>query len=79
MKPGHRWLSFDPQRIKRATNVTVMLHSSVRPYPRAYEVRFDDHDPYPSLVVVGPEGLLNHLQDVMERRKISGIGHATQH
>ncbi len=42
-----------------------MLHPEVRAFLRcAYEVRFDDRYHLTSIVVVGPEGLMNHLQDV---------------
>lgn len=66
--PGSRRLAFDPRRIKAVVDVTSMLHPAARAFcGRAYEVRFDDGYHLTSIVVVGPEGLMNHLQDIRQR------------
>ena len=71
--PGSRRVAFDPGRIIEVVEITSMLHPEVRAFcRRAYEVRFDDRYHLTSLVVVGPEGLMNHLQDVRERQQPGG-------
>ncbi len=68
--PGVRRLAIDPRRIGMVTDITSMLHPDVRVSCQlAYEVRFDDDYHLPSIVVVGPEGLMSHLQGIQERQR----------
>ena len=63
---GVRHVRFDPERIVGVRDVYYTLHGETRlHYDRAYEVRFDARHPICSYVVVGPDGLMNHLQDLI--------------
>lgn len=69
---GYQNIDIDPDRIVRVIDIHRSLHPDVRAlHEHAYEVRFDARYPYISLVIIGPDGLVNHLKDKLKLQDAS--------